>query len=76
VADHVPIRRDNADERRAPDLECADRFAHGVGILEVALQRRLGEQTLIENAHGTGGGPGDGLDGHVTQTNCGLRIAD
>jgi len=54
----------DADERRAPHLQGADRVRHGLATLEVALDLRLGQRALVHDADGAGWAPGDGLDGH------------
>src|SRR6266705_2581615 len=75
---HEPHRRRDADQGRAPDLERADRVRHGLRTLQVPLDLRFGERALIDDAHGAGGGPGDGLDahGHEPNAECGMRNAE
>src|SRR2546422_8987587 len=49
---------------RSPHLQRADGVRYGLRTLQVPLDPRLGERALIDDAHGAGGAPGDGLDGH------------
>src|SRR5207249_4693766 len=66
----LPRSRDEAhrgrdpDERRAAQLQRADRFRHRFPTLQVALDLRLGQRARVDAANGAGGRPGEGLDGH------------
>src|SRR5207249_5643633 len=70
-----PHRRRDPDERRAAHLQRADRVRHGLPALEVALDLRLGQRTLVDDADGPGSRPGDRLNGH-SSAECGVRNAE
>src|SRR6185437_14877307 len=59
-------RRRDPDERRAAQLQRADRVRHRLPTLQIALDLRLGQRALVDDPHGAGRAPGDGLDGHGT----------
>jgi len=73
-----PHRRRDPDERRAAQLQRADRVRHGFPTLQVALDFRLGQRPLVDDPHGAGRRPRDGLNGHGDEPNaeCGMRNAE
>src|SRR2546430_7756629 len=71
-------RRRDPDERRAAQLERADRVRHSFPTLQVALDLRLGQCALVDDPHGAGGRPSDSLHAHGPEPNaeCGVRNAE
>ncbi len=63
-----PHRGGDADQRRAPYLQLPDGIRDRLSALEITCDLRFGQSTLIDDANGAGGRPGDCLDGHVAET--------
>src|SRR5207302_6404050 len=58
-------RGGDADERRAAHLERADRVRHRFAALQIALDLRVGQGALVDDAYCTARTPRDRLNTHT-----------
>src|SRR4029077_12955156 len=72
---HEPHRGRDAEERGAAHLERLYRVRDGLCALEIPLDFRIRKRALIDDPHGTGRRPGDGLYAHYS-AECGVLSAE